>query len=299
MMEALLERVRTGQALVGDGAWGTQLMARGLKPGECPEAINLERPHVLAEIARLYVTAGAELVTTNTFGGSPAKLEPYGLDARTGEVNRAAVEAVREVVAGRAYVLASVGPSGRLLKPYGDTEPEELAAGFARQVRALAGAGADAICVETMTDLREATLAVEAARSEASGLPIVATMTFDPTPRGYFTIMGVTVEQAANGLADAGAHMVGSNCGNGIERMVEIAEAFSKATTLPIAIQSNAGLPVNRGGEIVYPETPEFMAEHARRLLDLGVSLIGGCCGTGPEHIRALRAMVDAAGKAR
>ena len=294
-MRPILERITAGEVLVGDGAWGTQLMERGLKPGECPEAVNLDRPHLLTEIARLYVKAGAELVTTNTFGGSPPKLSPYGLDARTGEINRRAVEAVRKAASGRAYVSASVGPSGRLLLPYGDTEPDELATGFARQVRALAGAGADVICVETMTDLREATLAVQAARAEAPDLPVIATMTFDHTPRGFFTIMGVTVQQAADGLAEAGAHLVGSNCGNGIERMVEIAEEFRKAASLPIAIQSNAGLPENRGGEVVYPETPEFMAEHARRLVDVGVSIIGGCCGTGPEHIRALRQMVDAA----
>jgi len=294
-MDRLLERVRRGEVLVGDGAWGTQLMARGLKPGECPEAVNLDRSQLLVEIARLYVEAGAELITTNTFGGSPLKLALYGLAARTEEVNRRAVEAAREATAGRAYVSASVGPCGRLLKPYGDTEPDEVAAGFARQVRALAAAGADAICVETMTDLREATLAVRAAKAEAPHLPVIATMTFDPTPRGYFTIMGVTVEQAAAGLAEAGADLVGSNCGNGIERMVEIAEVLSGTTSLPLVIQSNAGLPVNRGGEIVYPETPEYMAERARRLLDLRVAIIGGCCGTGPEHIRALHAMVDAA----
>jgi 5-methyltetrahydrofolate--homocysteine methyltransferase len=294
-MQLLLDRIRGGGVVVGDGAWGTQLFARGLKPGDCPEALNLERPEVLEEIAALYLEAGAEYITTNTFGGSPLKLAPYGLDGRCEEVNRAAVEAVRRAVGGRAWVWASVGPCGRILAPYGDADPDEVRDGFARQIAALAAAGADVLCVETMTDLSEARLALDAARTTAPDLPVVATMTFDPTPRGYFTIMGVTVEQAAAGLEAAGAHVVGSNCGNGIERMVEIARLLRECSTLPVAIQSNAGLPENRGGEVVYPETPEYMADHARRLVHLGVAVIGGCCGTGPDHVRALRRMVDEA----
>jgi 5-methyltetrahydrofolate--homocysteine methyltransferase len=150
------------------------------------------------------------------------------------------------------------------------------------------------ICVETMTDLAEATLAVKAAREVAPSLPICATMTFDVTPGGFFTIMGVTVEQAAKGLAEAGADVVGSNCGNGIDNMVKIAEEFKKHTSLPVIIQSNAGLPEIKGDKIVYAETPEYMAEACKELLTLGVSIIGGCCGTTPEHIAAIRKVVDA-----
>jgi 5-methyltetrahydrofolate--homocysteine methyltransferase len=292
-MTAFLETVRGGGILVGDGAWGTMLMARGLELGDCPEAVNLENPETLGEIASLYLDAGADVITTNTFGGSPLKLDAYGLADRTEEINRLAVQTLRSAIGDRAYVSASVGPTGKILKPYGDTEPEELSESFLRQIGALIEAGADLICVETMMDLNEAKLAVAAARSHSRKIPIMATMTFDATPRGFFTMMGTSVEQAAAGLEEAGADVIGTNCGNGIEKMVEIARDFDRATKLPIVIQSNAGLPENRAGEVIYPETPEFMAGEAAQLLDLGVAVIGGCCGTGPDHIRALRALVD------
>ena len=288
-MRSLLERLASGEVLVGDGAWGTLLMSRGLGPGEAPEVLNLSRPEVLEEIARLYLEAGADLVTTNSFGGSPARLRRYGLDGRTEEINRAAVAAVRRAVGDRAYVSASVGPSGHVLKPYGDADPAEIGAGFERQIRALAGAGADLVCIETMIDLAEALLAVRAARAVAPALPVLATLTFERTRRGFFTVMGASVEQAARELGKAGADIVGSNCGNGSEVMVEIAREFRARTTRPIAIQPNAGLPEPRGGETVYPETPEFMAEQAKALVREGVSIVGGCCGTTPEHVRALR----------
>ncbi len=292
-MRDLLQLLRSGHVIVGDGAWGTMLMACGLAPGEAPEVFNLTRPEVLEDIARQYLDAGAEIVTTNTFGGSPARLRQSRLDDRTEAINRAAVEAARRACGDRAYVSASVGPCGHVLKPYGDADPTEIGAGFERQIRALAAAGAELICVETMTDLTEATLAVRAARAVAPDLPVMATMTFDKTRRGFFTVMGVSIEQAVRGLTDAGADILGSNCGNGIQVMVEIAREFRARTDRPIAIQSNAGLPEQRGGVIVYPEEPEFMAAHARTLLDLGVTLIGGCCGTTPDHIRAIRKMVD------
>jgi 5-methyltetrahydrofolate--homocysteine methyltransferase len=292
-VNGFLERVQAGEILCGDGAWGTQLMARGLKPGDSPEALNLSKPEALVEVATLYVNAGAQLITTNTFGGSPLKLKAYALDDRTEEINAAAVEALKPVVAGQAYISVSIGPTGKLLKPYGDTEPEEIADGFVRQIGAVIEAGADIVCVETMIDLTEGQLAVRATRSISSDIPIIATMTFDKTPRGYFTTMGVPVDRACEGLAEAGADVVGSNCGNGIERMIEIAGEFMEHSKLPVIIQSNAGVPENVGGEVVYPETPEFMAERTPRLIELGVKIIGGCCGTGPDHIRALRAVID------
>jgi 5-methyltetrahydrofolate--homocysteine methyltransferase len=198
------------------------------------------------------------------------------------------------VVAGRAYISGSVGPSGAMVKPYGDTEPETMADGFRRQIGALVEAGADVICVETMIDLTEARLAVEAARACSNDIPIIATMTFDATPRGYFTMMGSSVEQACAALVEAGANVVGSNCGNGVEKMVEIAREFARHATVPIVIQSNAGLPEQRCGVLVWPESPAFMAERVGELIDLGVKIIGGCCGTGPDHICAIRSAVDA-----
>jgi 5-methyltetrahydrofolate--homocysteine methyltransferase len=292
-MEAILDRIASGRTIVSDGALGTQLMARGLRVQDCLESAVVDRPDVLEEIADGYLAAGSQVLTTDTFGGSPLKLEAYGLADRCEEINRQAVEILRGVARGRAWVAGSVGPTGRILTPYGDAEPAVVEAAFERQIAALAEGGADAIFVETMIDLSEARLAVAAARRVAPGVPVLATMTFDATPRGFFTTMGVTVAEAAAGLANAGADLVGSNCGNGIEIMARIGLEFASATRLPVAIQSNAGQPEVVGGSLRWPETPEQFAEHARALIDLPVALIGGCCGTGPDHIRALRRLVD------
>ena len=292
-MRPPLERLAAGEILCGDGAWGTQLMARGLTPGDCPENMNLAMPEVLVEVAGLYLDAGADLVTTNTFGGSPLNLASHGLDDRTEEIHRVAVEVLKPVTKGRAYISASVGPTGKILEPYGDTAPEVVAEAFSRQIGALIDAGADLVCIETMIDLREAELAVRAARSFSTDIPLIATMTFDATPRGFFTTMGTTVEQACTTLVEAGADIVGSNCGNGIDTMIEIARDYTTHASVPVIIQSNAGLPENRDGELVYPESPEYMAERVSQLMDLGIGIIGGCCGTTPDHIRAIRTAID------
>ena len=292
-MIPILQRLKNGEILIADGAMGTMLMQRGLADlGGCPEACNLSRPDALEDIARAYLDAGAEIIQTNTFGGTPLKLAMYGLDARTEEINRAAVLAVRRAVGDQAYVSASIGPCGRMLKPYGDTDPQAMYDGFRRQLAALAAAGVDVFCIETMTDLVEAKLAVQAAKETASAIPVLATMTFSPTPRGFFTIMGTSIPKAAAGLQEAGADVVGSNCGNGIELMVQIAAEFRRHTNQPMLIQSNAGLPVMKDGVAVYPETPEFMAGKVAELVAADVNIIGGCCGTTPDHIRAIRSAV-------
>lgn len=298
-MRPFLERVRTGETLIGDGAWGTMLMARGLGPGVPPETFNLVRQDVLEDIARQYVDAGAEIVTTNTFGASPLRLRQHGLEDSTEVINRNAVEALRRAIDARAYIAGNIGPCGHVLKPYGDTDPAMVAASYERQARALAAARVDLFCIETMTDVAEATLAIRAARAVAAGIPVVATMTFDRTARGFFTVMGVSVAQAARELVKAGADVVGSNCGNGIDVMVEIAREFRAQTPWPLAIQSNAGLPERRGGELVYAEDPDYTAIRAATLAGLGVSVIGGCCGTTPAHIRAIRQAVFSSGDPR
>jgi 5-methyltetrahydrofolate--homocysteine methyltransferase len=293
-MEGLLSRLRRGDVLVGDGAWGTQLMQRGLPPGQPPEWFALDQPGTIEEVARLYLEAGADLVTTDTFGGTSFRLKLHGLDGERERVNRQAVEAVKRAVGGRALVSASVGPSGQLLEPHGELSPDAVEEAFAEQIAALASAGADVLCIETMSDLTEATRAVRAAKAVAPGVPVMATMTFERTPRGYFTVMGVSVERAVAGLEVAGADVVGSNCGTGIEDMIEVARAMIRATRLPLLIQPNAGLPESREGQVVYNQTPETMAARVPELLDLGVAIVGGCCGTTPDHVRAIRRAVDA-----
>jgi 5-methyltetrahydrofolate--homocysteine methyltransferase len=292
-MKNLLERVNNGEIIVADGAMGTMLMKYGLKPGEPPEVFNLTRQAILEEIAQAYLEAGAEIIQTNTFGGSPLKLSFYSLEDRVEEINRNAVLAVKKVVGDKAYVSGSCGPSGKILKPYGETEEEEIYNSFRKQIEAQIKTGVDIICVETMTDLKEASLAIKAAKSISSDIPVMATMTFDPTPRGFYTVMGTNIEQAARGLANAGADIVGSNCGNGIENMVKIAKELHTCTQLPLIIQSNAGIPEMDGTKTVYPETPEFMAEKSKELIDIPVSIIGGCCGTTPQHIRAIKHTVE------
>ena len=292
-MRPLLVRIEAGEILVADGAMGTMLMQRGLEPGRCPESLNLTQPQILEEIAGLYLDAGADIIETNTFGASPLKLAQYGLEAKTDRINQSAVHAVRSVVGDRAYVAGCCGPSGRMLKPYGDTDAADVYGSYLEQVRSLIDAGVDLICVETMIDLAEAKLLVKAAKEVSPETPVTATMTFDATPKGFYTIMGVSVKDAASGLQDAGADVVGSNCGNGIEKMIEIARNFRECTDLPLIIQSNAGLPEMKGGVPVYGETPEFMADKARQLVSAGVSIIGGCCGTTPQHTSTIRKMVD------
>lgn len=270
-------------------------MKRGLSPGACPERMNLDAINVLEDIAGEYFEAGAELIQTNTFGASPLKLDAYGLRERAEEINQRAVDAVRRAVGDRAYVSASCGPSGRILEPYGDTQEEVVYESFRRQIGALVAAGVDLICIETMTDLREAVLAVRAAKSVVGTIPVAVSMTFDPTPGGFRTVMGNRIEDAVRELTEAGADIIGSNCGHGIQQMAKIAGEFLARSTLPVIIQSNAGLPIVRGGEVIYPEDPFFMAGECSKLASAGVRIIGGCCGTTPAHIAAIASALRAA----
>jgi len=273
--------------LVADGAMGTQLTVRGLPPGTPPEAWNLENPDAVADVARAYVEAGARIVLTNTLGGTRIKLERPGLGDRAAEVNRAATEAARSGAGDRAAVFASVGPTGEFMAPLGTRSEAEFIDAFAEQIAACADAGVDGICIETMTALEEALAALKAAR-QVCDLPVVVSMTFDHGPKGLATMMGVTPEQAARALDAAGADVIGSNCGNGIEGHVEVARLLRPATRKPVWIKSNAGQPELVDDKTVFRETPEQMAAQVPALLAAGANIIGGCCGTTPEHIRAI-----------
>jgi len=292
-MNPILERLKNGEVLVADGALGTMLFQRGLKPGECPELFNLTHPEILVEIASLYLQAGADIIQTNTFGGSPLKLSNYQLEARIKEINGTAVSIVKKVVDDKAYVSGSCGPSGEMLEPYGNIEEETMYNSFKEQISAMISVGIDLICIETMTDLQEIMLAVKAAKSVSIRTPVMATMTYDKVPKGFYTIMGVNIEKTVEGLTEAGADIIGSNCGHGIDDMIEIAKQFKTISSKPIVIQSNAGLPENKDNEIVYRESPSYFAEKTIELIEAGVSIIGGCCGTTPEHIGAIRKVVD------
>ncbi len=292
---ALLGRLKRGDLLISDGATGTFLQQHGLEPGGCPEEFNASHPQVVQEMARRYFDAGSDIVLTNSFGCSVFMQRKYGHGERVAEFNRLAAEHARSQASEGRFVVASVGPTGEFLEPLGPVSEAEMYDAFVEQVKALEAGGADGVVVETMTAVEEATLAVRAAR-ENTDLVVMATMVFDKGPRGFFTMMGVTPERAVQAMEDAGAHVVGSNCGNGIDNMVDIARTMRNETDGFLLIHSNAGIPAMRGGEIIYPETPEYMAERFKELANLGVNIIGGCCGTGPEHIRALAIAVGRQG---
>jgi 5-methyltetrahydrofolate--homocysteine methyltransferase len=290
-MKSLVDRVRRRERIVGDGAIGTMLIARGLPSGQPPERWTFERPNVVEEVARAYADAGAELITTNSFGGSPIRLRLHGLESRLEDINAGAVLLARGGAEGRAHVIASIGPTGQLLRPLGSLDSGTVSDGFRRQAAALAGAGVDGFIIETMTDIEEAVLAVEAVRVEAPGVPVFATMTFDQTPRGAFTVMGVSVARACARLEQAGAEAIGANCGTGPEAMLGIARQFAETTTLPLIFQPNAGLPQHVSGRLVYPQRPDAFAASLAQLAP-HATILGGCCGTTPEHIAALKSVV-------
>ncbi len=292
-MQNILSRIKSGEILLSDGAMGTMLMSKGLKSGDCPELFNLDNPGLLKEIAQTYLDAGADLIQTNTFGASPLKLADYKLENKTEEINRNAVIAVKQIVDGKAYVNASVGPSGKMIYPLGDITPDQLYESYFRQVTALISSGSDIISIETMSDILEAVLAVKAVKDIKNDIPVIASMTFEKTKRGYYSIMGVTIPKAAEELKNAGADIIGSNCGYGILDMIDIAREFRKYSDLPLIIQSNAGLPEVKKGNLIFPESEEFMSSHIKELIDAGVSIIGGCCGTTPEYIAAFRKELD------
>jgi 5-methyltetrahydrofolate--homocysteine methyltransferase len=284
---SILERLSRGDILISDGATGTYLQDRGLEPGGCPEEFNASHPEIVRGMATAYFEAGSDMVLTNSFGGNRFMLKKYGYGDRLREFNRLASEHARSAAPPGGYVVGSVGPSGEFLEPLGEVTETEMFEAFVEQVTALEEGGADAVVVETMTALEEATLAIRAAK-EHTGLTVMATMVFDKGPRGFFTMMGVTPARAATELSAAGADVVGSNCGNGIEGMVEVAKEMRQATDGYMLIHSNAGLPELRNGEVVYPEGPDWMAERFQALVEAGVNIVGGCCGTTPDHIRAL-----------
>lgn len=284
---ALIDELIAGGTVLTDGAWGTELQERGLAAGEMPDAWNLERPERVEAVARAYVEAGSRVILTNTFRANRIALGRHAVADRVVEVNRAGVEISRRAAGDRARVFASMGPSGKLLMT-GQVDEETLRDCFEEQARGLAEGGADAIVVETMTDLVEARLAVEAAK--ATGLPVVGCMVFDSGKKRDRTMMGVTPQQAAEELTRYGVDVVGANCGTGVEDYVPICRSLSAATWLPIWIKANAGLPQIRAGEVVYDTTPEQFASHLDALVEAGARFVGGCCGTNPKFIEALAA---------
>ena len=284
-MHPLIQRLIERGPVLTDGAWGTQLQARGLQIGESPDGWNLLHPDRVADVARAYVEAGSQIILTNTFGTNRLRLAEQGLAGKTADLNRSGVEISRRAAAERALVFGSIGPSGKLLLD-GAISAEELRAAFDEQAQALAEAGADGLVIETMTDLEEAKLALAAAKS--TRLPVVACMVFDSGKDKDRTMMGHTPEEVACALSQAGADAIGANCGHGIPGFASICRRLRAATDLPIWLKPNAGLPQMVNGQPKYTLAPDEFATSVSKLVELGANFIGGCCGTDPEFIRAL-----------
>ena len=284
-MHALIEQLLTDRPVITDGAWGTQLQSRGLPIGTCPDEWNLLQPEQVEEVPRAYVEAGSQIVLTNTFRANRVALTDYGLAEKAEAINRAGAEISHRAAGGRAHVFGSMGPSGKMLM-MGEVSEDELLSAFADQARALADGGAHALVFETMGDLAETKLAIEAAKR--TGLPVVASMCFDSGAELDRTLMGTTPEQAAEELTAAGVDVVGANCGQGIASYVDICRRLRSATDRPIWIKANAGIPEMVDDQPVYRTTPEEFASHGPALVEAGADFLGGCCGTRPEFITAL-----------
>lgn len=285
-MSSFLTRLRAGPPVVLDGGLGTMLIAAGLPAGAPPDLWTLERPEVLEGIHRAYAEAGSQVVHANTFGANRLRLARHGLADRHDELNALAVRLAGR--SGAPFVLADVGPAGDYLPPVGQADAGRWREAFVAQGRALAAAGPDALHVETMSDLREAVVAVEALREAAPGLPVLASLTFERRRRGFFTVMGDPLAPALRALVAAGAVAVGANCSVTSVDMRALAGEALAAVGVPVVLQPNAGAPRLADGALVYDQTPEAFADDMEAVARQGVRLVGGCCGTDPRFIAAL-----------
>jgi 5-methyltetrahydrofolate--homocysteine methyltransferase len=295
LLEAMKQR-----PLLGDGAMGTQLMMAGLESGACGEEWNLHHPERVLGIQRRYAEAGSDVILTNTFGGSRIMLNRHGNADNVTPINRAGVEIVRQAFAeaGRdGYVLGDIGPFGGLMEPYGEFTEEQVRAAFEEQAKALVDAGADGIIIETQTGLEELGIAIAAAK-EAGAKCVIGSMAYDVTLDGstFRTMMGVDPERAADFMQEAGADVVALNCGTGMDmpHAREAIERYKQATGLPVMAQPNAGQPKLVNMKVVYDETPAEMVKGVVPLMECGTNILGACCGSTPDHIRAFRGAIDA-----
>ncbi|MBG99480.1 MAG: homocysteine methyltransferase [Solibacterales bacterium] len=296
MAEKILEAIQK-RVLLGDGAMGTQLQYAGLEPGGCGEAWNVDHPDRLLKIQRAYVEAGCDCLITNTFGGCRIMLERHDREDEVEAINRAGVEIAREAFGTKSgFVIGDIGPFGGLMEPYGDVSEQQVREAFAEQATSLVAAGVDAIIIETQTALEELSIGIEAAKK--AGAPcVIGSMAYDVTTDGseIRTMMGINPEEGAAFMRDAGVNIIALNCGTGIDVgwAARAVERYRKVSKLPTMAQPNAGQPVLEKMKVVYKQTPQEMVSELPALLDIGVNIVGGCCGSTPEHIRLFREVID------
>jgi 5-methyltetrahydrofolate--homocysteine methyltransferase len=294
-MEARDLKARIGQGtFLLDGAMGTQLIARGVEPGRCSDWLNVELPDMVLEVHRAYLAAGSDAVITNTFGANRYVLQRHDCADKAFEINKAGAEVARKAAGKDRYVLGDIGPTGGFLEPLGTLRPEEVREAFIDQVNGLVAGGVDGLIVETMTALDELEIAVDAARSAGHGLPVLASMSFDKGGASFRTMMGVDVPTAVAKMASLGVHGVGFNCGTAtLDEYVELAKAFvtharASSGSVVVFAEPNAGKPELANGKAVYRVTPDQYAAACREIRNAGISVLGGCCGTTPDHISAV-----------
>lgn len=287
-MLPLIEKLKNKEILICDGAMGTSLHAAGLEPGDLPESWNISNPGAVKKIHDSFIAAGSDMIATNTFGANPIKLKKAGLENKLEELNKKAVEIAKSAAGKNIYVLGEIGPTGEFLQPVGNCSEQEFREAFSKQAKILANSGVDAFIIETISALDELKTAVSACK--AFGLPVIASMTFNHTQKGYRTMAGVTVEAAVKEMALLNCDCFGANCGCGSKQIVEIMQDMRKIAgkNAFLIAQPNAGMPKLVAGKTIFDESAADFYASVKELVKIGVNIIGGCCGTTPEHIRQI-----------
>ncbi len=291
-MKNFLERLND-EVLVCDGAMGTMLMKEGMPKGVCPEMWGIENAKILTQIHNAYIDSGSDIITTNTFGANAIKLKKFNLADKSCQINQEAAELAKDVAGDKAYVFGDMGPTGGYLKPVGDIEPDYLLSIYAEQAKALEKGGVDAIILETFSDMEELKRAIMAVK-ENTKLPLIASMTFNKLEsKGFRTTSGISIPQFVDNSLSSGCDVIGANCTLTAADIVDVVSEVRALGTAFIIVQSNAGMPKLDGEKVIYDESPETFKEEIPRLAAAGANIIGGCCGTTPEHISKIREFVD------
>jgi len=289
----ILDDINKGKIFLLDGATGTFLQNNGLEAGGCPELMNIEFPEVISKMAHSYFSNGSDIVLTNTFGGNYYRLKHYGLEERVIEINKIASEIAKKAASDYQdkYVFGSIGPTGEFLEPLGNVSEEEMYECLYNQMKGLYDGGVDAFVIETQIATEETLLALRVAKENFNLLNIVS-FVYDKGPKGYFTMFGLSPSESVDLFFKSGADIVGANCGNGSEKIVEISKEIRSKTKNPVLVQANAGIPIIKKNDIIYPESPEDMVKEYKKLIEMNINILGGCCGTNEEHINAFSKII-------